>query len=228
MRWEQRRPLVITASLVTVAAFGLWLLLWSGVFGLSSVKVSGTSRLTNAQVLAAAGLRPGTPLVSLDIAAVRRRIAALPPVAAVEVHRDWPSTVRIVIRERQARAVVVTDAGLRLVDRAGVAFAAVASQPALLPRITVDRSGPGPGSGPDPAVRAAVAVLDALPGPLQTQVVGLSAASAESVQLTLKGHRQVVWGSVRDSARKAAVLAALLSRPAHVYDVSAPGVAVTR
>ena len=209
---------------------GLWLLLWSGLFGLDSVKVRGTSRLTRAQVVAAAGLRPGVPLATLDTDAVRRRVAALAPVASVQVHRDWPSTVRIVIRERQARAVVVTDAGLRLVDRDGVAFAEVASQPALLPRITVDSSsaGPRPGSGPDPAVRAAVAVLDALPASLQTQVVGLSAASTESVQLTLKGNRRVVWGSVRDSARKAAVLAALLAQPAHVYDVSAPGVAVTR
>jgi cell division protein FtsQ len=42
------------------------------------------------------------------------------------------------------------------------------------------------------------------------------------VQLALKGGKTVKWGSADESERKAAVLAALLTRPGKVYDVAAP------
>ena len=38
----------------------------------------------------------------------------------------------------------------------------------------------------------------------------------------------VVWGTAADGAEKLAVLAALMRGPATTYDVSTPGVAVTR
>ena len=52
------------------------------------------------RVRAAAQLQTGQALVSLDIAAVQRRIVALPEIAAAKVERKWPRGVRITVTTR--------------------------------------------------------------------------------------------------------------------------------
>jgi cell division protein FtsQ len=74
----------------------------------------------------------------------------------------------------------------------------------------------------DPATRAAVAVLAAIPQQLRAQVVKVGAKTEGSVELTLADGRMVRWGSPDRSERKAAVLAPLLTRPGTVYDVTTP------
>ena len=76
-------------------------------------------------------------------------------------------------------------------------------------------------------------MVAALPPATAALVVRVSAASPDSVQLSLKGGREVVWGDSRRNERKAAVLTALLSprpgaTPVTVVDVSAPDAPTTR
>ena len=60
-------------------------------------------------------------------------------------------------------------------------------------------------------------------------VVGtVRAATPEQVTLTLTDGRTVFWGGGEDSAAKASVLGALLSRPGRHYDVSTPSVVTVR
>jgi cell division protein FtsQ len=74
-----------------------------------------------------------------------------------------------------------------------------------------------------------MAVVAALPHGLRRQVRLVRATSPYGVSLQLSGDRTVVWGSPADSAAKLVVLRTLLRHHrAHVYDVSTPGVAVTR
>lgn len=228
------RRLVLAASLVTVAALGAWLLLWSGLLAVHRISVEGVSRLTPREVTAAADLRRGEPMITVDTRAVERRVARLGPVASVRVLRSWPSTLRIEVTERQPVAVLVPPDGGpdRLVDRTGVAFATVAPRPALL--TPVQTAAPVPGGG-EAAVRAAVRVLTTLPPGVRRDVTAVSAPSPAGITLQLSGGRQVVWGDDSRTARKAAVLAALLAAPVPpgghrptVYDVSTPDVAVTR
>ena len=61
-----------------------------------------------------------------------------------------------------------------------------------------------------------------LPTPLRTRLRSVSAGSAADVRLVLADGTQVRWGGPVDSARKAAVLLALLPQHARVIDVSAP------
>ena len=56
----------------------------------------------------------------------------------------------------------------------------------------------------------------------------MGADSADDVTFRLARGATVVWGSAADGADKLAALAALLRRPATTYDVSTPGIAVTR
>ena len=82
-------------------------------------------------------------------------------------------------------------------------------------------------AGP-PALRAALDVLEALPAAVRGSVRQVRAASAEEVVVQLSKGRTVRWGSPDRGARKAAVLAVLVTRKAHVYDVSAPDAPTTR
>jgi hypothetical protein len=71
-------------------------------------------------------------------------------------------------------------------------------------------------------------VLAALPGRLRAQVTAVRAPTPAAVALLLRRHKTVVWGTPGDARRKIAVLAALLRRHGHVYDVSTPTVATIR
>ena len=57
---------------------------------------------------------------------------------------------------------------------------------------------------------------------LKTQVTTVTADTPGDVRLTLSDGRVVKWGNAQDNARKAAVLAALLTRPGTTYDVATP------
>ena len=224
-RARRRTRLTVTLSVTTLLALlGLagWLLLGTGVLGVHDVAVTGTSRLDPAEVRSVAAIDAGTPLARLDTGAVADRLRRLPVVRTVDVERSWPRSVTIRVRERTAAAVQARGPAYVLVDREGVAFAPVQRRPAGLPLVSAPVD-----AGP-PALRAALDVLDQLTGPVRDQVRQVRAATAEQVELRLTRGRTVLWGSTERGARKAAVLAVLISRKAQVYDVSAPDSPTTR
>jgi cell division protein FtsQ len=100
--------------------------------------------------------------------------------------------------------------------------------PAHVLPLTID----APSAG-DPTVRAAVAVVAALPAAVRKDVVAMTAPSIAGIRLQLRDGSTVIWGGPEDSARKARALAVLLQQSkakagahkarAHVYDVSTPG-----
>ena len=219
------RPLILlAATAVTVVALG-WAALNSSLFAVRTVTVDGTSRLSVAQVLAAADVPRGASLFRLDPGLVQRRVAQIPAVAQVQVQRHWPHALVIRITERSAAAVVESGDQVVLLDATGVAFARQSSAPAGLVPVQVGAPVPGPG---DVDARAAMQVLAALPAGVRSRVLTVHAPSPVDVSLDLRGGRTVVWGSAADSTTKAVVLRTLLHRSARVYDVSTPSVVVTR
>jgi cell division protein FtsQ len=187
------------------------------VLGVRSVDVAGVRGLTVAQVETAADIRNGTPMLRLDTVGIITRVARLPRVAGVDVSREWPSTVRIDVTERDPVGVVPESDGVHLVDSTGLDYATVTTAPAGLPKIQLPLI-----AVTDPRTQAVVRVLVALPSQLRTQVASVAAATPGNVMLTLAGGKRIRWGSADDSARKAAVLAALMTRPGTLYDVSSP------
>lgn len=191
--------------------------LWTPLLGVRSVDVTGVRQLTAAQVIAAARVPTGTPMVRLDTSGIAARVHQLTRVGTVDVSREWPDAVRIDITERDPIGYVVEADGNHLVDNTGLDYATVVATPAGLPRITLPMIAPG-----DQRTQAAVAVLGVLPPQLKALLVSVSANTPGSVTLGLTGGRTIKWGSADDSTRKAQVLAALMSQPGKVYDVSSP------
>lgn len=196
--------LVVTAVVCTV-----W---FTPALGVREVQVRGAAELTPAQVVEAAAITPGTPLVRLDSAAVAARVRELPRVASVRVERILPGVVRLTVDERDPVGVVNAPDGAHLVDATGRDYATVSQPPAGLPELKASGD----------ALTAAVTVLTQLPEALLREVLVVTAESPAGVRLTLSAGREVRWGSADDTPRKAAVLEVLLTREGTVFDVSSP------
>jgi cell division protein FtsQ len=138
------------------------------------------------------------------------------------VSRQWPRTVLIEVAERAPAAVQRRGSSYAIIDRTGVVFDTVRKRPKRLPLVSADT-----GSGAR-TMRAALDVLAVVPARVRRQLVEVRAMSPEQVTLRLTRRRTVMWGSTERGERKAAVLAALMSRRALVYDVSAPDAPTTR
>ncbi len=208
---------VVWTILLTLLSVALGLVLYfTPLMSARSVDVRGTGVVTRDEVLAAAQVTIGTPLLQIDTDAVADRVAGIRRVASARVQRGYPSTLRIIITERIPLAVKDFPDGPHLFDRDGVDFA-TAPPPPGLPYLDVDNPGPA-----DAPTRAALEVMTALPPDVVAQVGRVAAPSVASITLTLADGRTVVWGTTDRTDEKANKLAALLTQPGRVYDVSSP------
>jgi cell division protein FtsQ len=207
--------LAIFGLTVVTVALGL-VLYFTPAMSARSIIVVGTGAVSRDEVLGAAQVRLGTPLLQIDTDGVADRVAAIRRVASARVQRQYPSALRITIVERVPVAVKDFPDGPHLYDRDGVDFATAPPPPAL-PYLDVDNPGPS-----DPATKAALAVLTALRPEIVAQVGRIAAPSVASITLTLTDGRTVIWGTNERTDEKAQKLAALLTQPGHVYDVSSP------
>lgn len=211
---------LVVLSVVSVA-LGL-VLYFTPVMSARSLVVTGTGGVTREQVVGAAAVRLRTPLLQIDTDAVADRVAGIRGVASARVQREYPSTLRITIVERIPLVVKDFPDGPHLFDRDGVDFA-TAPPPPGLPYLDVDNPGPA-----DPSTKAALQVMTALRPEVIAQVGRVAAPSVASVTLTLNDGRIVVWGTTDRTDEKADKLAALLTRPGRVYDVSSPDLATVK
>jgi len=209
--------MLLWTVLLVVAGVGLALILYfTPAMSARSIIVTGTGAVTREEILDAAQVRPGTPLLQINTSQVADRVAAIRRVASARVQRQYPSALRITIVERVPVAVKDFPDGPHLFDRDGVDFA-TAPPPAALPYLEVDNPGPT-----DPATKAALQVLTTLHPEVAGQVGRIAAPSLSSITLTLSDGRVVIWGSTDRAEEKAVKLAALLTQPGRTYDVSSP------
>jgi cell division protein FtsQ len=223
---ESKRPsarsvkglrLIVWSIVLAAASVALALVLYfTPAMAARSVVVVGVGAVTREEVLDAAQVRLGTPLLQIDTDEVADRVAGIRRVASARVQREYPSTLRISIVERIPIVVKDFADGPHLFDRDGVDFA-TAPPPPGLPYIDVESPGPA-----DPPTQAALQVMTALRPEVVAQVSRVAAPSVSSVTLTLTDGRTVVWGTTDRTGEKAEKLAALLTQPGRVYDVSSP------
>lgn len=205
--------LLVAAS----AAASVWLVFFSSLLSVSSVRITGHDLLAPELVRRAAAVPQGEPLATVDLAAIAARVETLAPVRSVDVSRTWPDGVRIVVGEREAVAVVDRGGVVQGMDAEGVIFRDYPSAPEDLPMIETS-------VGTQPEVLAEAATVAAvLPAELAAKVEVMEIGTIDTISLRLRGGRTVVWGSAEDSTNKAKVIALLLRQNASTYDVSVPG-----
>jgi len=216
---RRRRILRVGALLAAVALLGagLWVVLASPVLAVRSVTVVGNTRTATSLIELTADIPRGVPLARVDLSGAQQRLSELPSVASATLVRSWPSTVRIVIVERQPVAVALSAAGVRLIDKDGHDIGGTRSNPPGLTVIAMNID------TTDPATFVAAAnVVAGLPAVLRSVVTSVTAEGPNAVDLHLVGGALVHWGDPSQPAEKARVLHALLSQKAMRYNVSAP------
>jgi len=231
---------------IAIVAGVAWALLGSRFLVVRSVHVTGTGPVVSrAEVLAAAHIRRGLPLIRVNTSAVAHRVGEIRQVESAHVSRNWPNTVVISVRLRTPVFAVAVPGGYALVDAFGVDVRDSARRPPGLPLLSlatgtgVTNVGGGTGSdwtdGPggvpslrdSPLARAAAAILRDLPPQVARRVRLVSAATQSDVTLRLADGVVIVWGDASRPEEKAKVLTLLMRTHARTYDVSAPGTAVT-
>lgn len=211
-----------------VAGGLVWVLWFSSALAVNRIQVDGATTLKPTDIRSQAAVRLGEPLARVDTLAIESRVAALERIDQVEVTRQWPRTIRIEVVERKPVGWVLSGGAIRALDRYGVDFRSLRSEPDHLVEVRVEAV---TSRKRQQALEGASAVLDLLRTDdprLLKKVQYVRAASKDSVQLVLAKNRTVTWGSAAKGEQKLTVLRPLLKIKARGYDVSAPEQPTTR
>ena len=218
-RWPLALALVLVLALLGAAAYVAY---GTSLLGVRTVAVAGGGVVTDEtrdEVVQAAGVADGTPLISLNLASVRRRVLAVPEVAAASVSRHWPHELLITVTARTPIAMTRANGSLWLLDATGLPYRAVTGPRAPAGLLTIDLATPGT---KDAATLAALAVVAELTPAFRASVASVSAPSAAGIMVNLDDGRTVIWGSPDQGAKKLQILPAVLGRPGRIYDISDP------
>ena len=204
-----------------------WALYGSSWLRVEKVGATGTEVLTVEQVLAAAAVPVGAPLVSVDTDEIEDRIRGkLPRVDSVDVVRAWPRGIGVKVTERKPVLLIRKDADFVEVDASGVRFDTVPKAPAGVPvlELHAERSPSARRFDEQRLLHEAVRVAGTLPDPIAKETLQVKVGSYDSVVLELSGGRTVAWGSGEQSEAKGRALTALLKAApgAERFDVSVP------
>jgi cell division protein FtsQ len=229
------RAAFFALAIIGIVAGVGWALVGSRFLVVRSIQVTGTHLVPRAEVLGAAGVPRGLPLIRVNTAAVAHRIERIRQIESAQVSRAWPDALTISVRERTPVLAVASGRGYQLIDRFGVLVLQAATRPKHMPRFTLQPGSVGSAGAVggvaslrgSPAVYAAAAVLRELPASLAAAVTTVAAPSVSDVTLTLADGVTVVWGSADRPAAKAKELTVLMHTHARSYDVSAPETAMT-
>lgn len=215
-RVRRRRRQLAWGLAAVLAVFGCSKLIGSPLFGLSAVQVRGNAVLSADEVVAASGVRPGRPYLSLDPAAIRRRLEALPRVGHADVRRDYPSSLRITIVERTGAASIAAAGRFWLVAADGTVLEPSGSRPAGLPFVddvpVPDGLRPGvrlPAGGP---LANALTALGGLRPELAKLVMGVQARTVDSLEFRMHGGLRVLYGLADEQPAKDAAVVLIANR----------------
>jgi cell division protein FtsQ len=211
-RSRRRRRRLASLALAAVELAALSALLVAPVFHVSHVDVTGTRRLTAAQVLAAAGLEHPGSLFQVDPRALERRVASATWVRTAQVSAQLPDRVSIRVEEWQPVAVYRAGGGRPwyLSDQAVALGPAADSDAASL----LDVDGPAqpePRTGTAPLDRALLTALvniqRSLPGLIGQDVQSFTIDSCGSLTLNSRRGWRAQFGRVLTPEERATLRA---------------------
>ncbi len=97
----------------------------STYFQVTEIIVNGCRHVTHDEVLALAGVGVQDNLLGLNVDRVENRIVANPWIEKAKVTKDWPGSLKIVVKERCPVVFLNKNDGLYYVDKNSDVFAAV-------------------------------------------------------------------------------------------------------
>lgn len=135
-----KNKLFIIALLMLLVLICIYLFLHSSIFNISTVKASNNRNVTQDEILALAGISPGTNIFQLDQELTCRSVKMHPMVKDAQIIRHLPSTIEIRITERKSWAVIPYEDVFLLIDNEGVCIDKLNQLPDQgIPIITMDK-----------------------------------------------------------------------------------------
>lgn len=229
--WRRRRRQitlgVLLALVLLVVAGGV--LLWLPALRVSQVEVEGLGYVDESAVRSAVAGDMDRSMLLARPAESAEAVEEVPGVRTAEVEREWPSTLRVSVTEREAVAQLTgPEGGTTYLDETGAELPAAAAEGATLMPMTIAPDA----ADPTAAAEAMAQVLPEIPADLRGSVTQMTATSRSDVTFTLatedSGEISVVWGGAEDAQLKAEVLPVLIGQGPSVIDVSSPVAPVTR
>lgn len=224
------RRALLGALLTAVLAFlGLLGLRSSSVFTVEAVRVRGVAGAPSRAVAdEARKLVAGRSLLAVDAGQVQRGLEALPFVSSARVDRAFPQTLAVRVTVEQPAALVVSGADTLTVARSGRVMARSSARvrrrdlPLLAAATVPERPGETIG---DPALRAELAVANAVPPAFGLRLASVQARPDGLVAETRRGLR-IELGDATDLDSKLlaarAVAAAAVADNPRLIDVTVP------
>lgn len=213
---------VLVAILIIGTVWALW---FSNLFVARTITVVGNNRVNRDEIVSAAEIKLGTPLMRLNLNAASDRVSQIPVVADTKAGWSFSGVVSIEITERQAVYVIPTSGKYLLVDATGVGFLLVDKPEAGLPEVNLvqDESRQSQRMMVDAAV-----IVVALPQSVRSKMTSMIAVTPDGFTIHLKNGAEILWGSCEQSDLKAEVIDGLLKTKANHYDISSPSHPATR
>lgn len=222
---RRRRFLWLALALAMTMLCG-YLATRSELLDVDRLEVTGAHRTDVAEILSAAGVRTGEPLVGLDLAGARSRIARLPWVKEVYSTRSWEGVVRFTVTERSAVAALAIPGAWAVVEENGrVLSVGPGMAEAAIPILGLNVAHATPGDWLDVNQRAAVAVASALYEPVRSAVRAIE-VRPDGYALDLHNSGRVLLGDAGDLPAKVLAVHTFIERVdlrcLETLDVQAP------
>ncbi|MFP7695989.1 cell division protein FtsQ/DivIB [Trueperella sp. LYQ143] len=166
----------------------------------------------------------GESLVTLRGSSIEAEILEkIPEIAAVDVAKKYPSGMRVHITEEIPVACLTQDKTCIAVAGDGTQLRLSPDRANTLPHVEVAE-----GVDRTSGIAEALQVLRTISAPTRSRVTNVSVAKGNLMTLRLNEGQTVFWGGVERADFKARVLDALVTHPAHYYDVSVPDAPVSK
>ena len=227
LRMTLIRVLIGVASVA--AAVGLvWLLFFSTVFRLESnaVHVSGANEWVSEQTVHyIASKQVGKSLFLVSADDVAKQLKAIPGVSEADVSKKLPKSLLVKVKAQRPAAMLKTGDTLTAVDaQARVLNSVTGANVDGIPVIEVKDVET---SLKNRSVKEALTILGSLPESMRQSITKVTAATQDSIAITLSDGHVVVWGDSSQLKLKKAVVDKILHDPNVIgnkmqVDVSAP------
>ncbi|MFJ4045543.1 FtsQ-type POTRA domain-containing protein [Microbacterium sp. NPDC089987] len=221
---SRRRRLAVWGSTGALVALvlGSVIAAYSPLFAVEKITVAGATSIDPAAVQESLSDQIGAPLALVDAARVKSALAEFPIIESYALEVRPPRELLVRVVERTPVGAIRDGDAYSVVDAAGVVLSSSAERPERAPELDIT------GGLASAAFHSAGLVMRSLPADLRATVTQVRATSGDDVTLTLADGKTVVWGSEKDSARKAAVLVRLIAAApqSSTFDVSSPTVPV--
>jgi len=224
---RRRLKRLVDLGLVLAVAAGFALALRSPLLDVDAVVVTGAEHTSADVVREQAAIPTGEQLMDVDLRAAGERVAELPWVDEVALHRGLDGTIRIDVTEREAVALVGAGPSAVLVDREGRALALATDAPDLAASV-VRFGGPDAAIAPGATLPEGSAEALALATRLAaTPGLGMELVLGDEVVGRLESGIEVRFGTATQVEAKVRSLRTVLDQVdltcAAVIDVRSPG-----